>query len=135
MAKTKDFAKFLAEQIGNDEALADDMDRERLNGEIAELIYNERNAARLTQAQLAELAGTHQSVIARLEDAEYNGRTIELLRKILHALGRRLAVSAEPHSDDTVTVNISPSPAPKLWKPNSGSIIQTKTDSAAQVVQ
>lgn len=96
MATTKDFAKFLAEQIDDDDSLAEDIERERLNGEIAALIYTERNNAGLTQKELAEKTGTHQSVIARLEDADYNGRNIELLRKVLRALGRRLSVSVEP---------------------------------------
>lgn len=108
MAKTKDFAKFLANQVESDEALADDIERERLNADIAVLIYSEREQAGLTQQELAEKAGTHQSVIARLEDAEYNGRTIELLRRVLHALGRRLAVSAEPLIEDTITAESDP---------------------------
>jgi ribosome-binding protein aMBF1 (putative translation factor) len=108
MAKTKDFAKFLANQVESDEALADAIERERLNADIAVLIYSEREQAGLTQQELAEKAGTHQSVIARLEDAEYNGRTIELLRRVLHALGRRLAVSAEPLIEDTITAESDP---------------------------
>jgi transcriptional regulator with XRE-family HTH domain len=98
----KDFAKLLVEQVQDDQGFADDMDRERLNGEIAVLIYNERMKAGLTQKQLAEKAGTHQPVIARLEDADYNGRTIEVLRKVLRALGCRLAIAAEPHTGDSV---------------------------------
>jgi len=133
MAKTKDFARFLAEQIGSDDALADDLDRERLNGEIAILIYSERTAAGLTQKELADKAGTHQSVIARLEDAEYNGRTIELLRNVLRALGRRLAVSAEPLVEDNVTFDILPFGQPTLWTPPAGSPpIERQTVSAAQ---
>lgn len=133
MAKTKDFAKFLAEQIASDETLADEIDRERLNGEIANIIYVVRTEENITQKELADMVGTHQSVIARLEDAEYNGRTIELLRKVLRALGRRLTLSAPPVADDSATVDLLPPSALKLWNPPPGSPPITKrTVSAAQ---
>jgi len=132
MAKAKDYARLLAEQIKGDRDFADDMDRERLNGEIAVLIYSERTTAGLTQQELADKAGTHQSVIARLEDAEYSGRTIELLRKVLRALGCRLAVSVAPLVADSDTAHIVPF-APQLWKPPAGSPpVETQTASAAQ---
>ena len=132
MGKPKDFAKLLVEQIKSDLGFADDMDRERLNGEIAVLIHSERTKAGLTQKELADRAGTHQSVIARLEDAEYDGRTIELLRSVLRALGLRLSVSAEPLVESGATVNIIPF-KPKLWAPPVGSPpIETQTSSAAQ---
>jgi transcriptional regulator with XRE-family HTH domain len=132
MAKAKDYAKLLAKQIKGDPEFADAMDRERLNGEIAVLIYSERTNARLTQQELAEKAGTHQSVIARLEDAEYSGRTIELLRQVLRALGLRLAVSAEPLVEDNATVITLPFKN-KVWEPPIGSQpVETHTASAAK---
>lgn len=132
MAKTKDFAKILAAQIKAEAGFEDDMDRERLNGEIAVLIYSERTQAGLTQQELAEKAGTHQPVIARLEDAEYNGRTIELLRKVLRALGRRLAVSAELLAEDSDTVStISFAEHLKVFTPPPGSK-QTMSAAKAQ---
>jgi ribosome-binding protein aMBF1 (putative translation factor) len=131
MGQPQDFAKLLAEQIKSDDGFADDMDRERLNGEIAVLIYAERTKAGLTQKELADKAGTHQSVIARLEDAEYNGRTIELLRCVLRGLGLRLAVSAEPLLDSSAIANILQFPPPKVWNPPTGSPpIETQTSSA-----
>ena len=38
----------------------------RVNAEVAQLIYDVRTKAKLTQKQLADLVGTTQSVIARL---------------------------------------------------------------------
>jgi len=127
MGKPQDFAKLLVEQIQSDENFVDDMDRERLNGEIAVLIYSEREKAGLTQKQLADMAGTHQSVIARLEDAEYSGRTIELLRTVLSALGRRLVVAAEPLASSSATVNILPFETPKIWTPPAGVKLEITT--------
>jgi ribosome-binding protein aMBF1 (putative translation factor) len=53
-----------------------------INAEVAQLIYEARNKAGLTQKQLAELIGTKQPVIARLEDADYEGHSLSMLQKI-----------------------------------------------------
>ena len=50
------------------------------------LLTARRNAG-LTQAQLAKLVDTSQPVIARLEDADYYGRSLTLLHRIAMALG------------------------------------------------
>jgi ribosome-binding protein aMBF1 (putative translation factor) len=65
---------------------------ERLNAHVAQLIYDARTEARLTQKQLADLVGTTQPVIARLEDADYNGHSLTMLRRIAEALGQRVEV-------------------------------------------
>ena len=60
------------------------------------MIYDARHKAGLTQKQLAELVGTKQQVIARLEDADYEGHSLSMLQRIAAALGRRLEVSMPP---------------------------------------
>lgn len=70
--------------------------------EIAQQIYDLRTAAGLTQAQLARLVGTGQSAIARLEDADYEGHSMGMLRRIADALGKRVVVQfvdKEPESE------------------------------------
>ncbi len=69
-----------------------ELDRERLNAKVARLIFNYREEAGLTQKQLAELIGTTQSVISRLEDADYEGHSLAMLNKIAQALNRKLSV-------------------------------------------
>ncbi len=46
----------------------------------------------LTQMQLAELVGTKQSAISRLENGSYNP-SIEFLSKVAHALGKEIHIS------------------------------------------
>ena len=46
----------------------------------------------LTQAQLADLAGTKQSAISRLESGGYNP-TLDFLQKIAIALGLRMQIN------------------------------------------
>ena len=68
--------------------------REDLN--IAAQIYNLRNKAGLTQKQLAELVGTRQSDISRLENADYDGYSFKMLQKIAAAVNCRLKVQFVP---------------------------------------
>lgn len=53
--------------------------------DLALLVREMRDSAKLTQQELAERAGTTQSVIARLEDAEYTGHSIKMLERIAAA--------------------------------------------------
>ncbi|MFH1743351.1 MAG: helix-turn-helix transcriptional regulator [bacterium] len=68
------------------------LDVERVNVEVAQLIYDLRNEAGLTQTELAELIGTTQSVISRLEDADYEGHSLSMLSRIARALKQKLTV-------------------------------------------
>ncbi len=68
------------------------VEAERANAEIARLIYTTRTDAGLTQEQLAELVGTTQSVISRLEDSDYDGHSLSMLSRIAEALQKKLTV-------------------------------------------
>ena len=68
----------------------------RANEEIARKIHDLRAAAGLTQTQLAKLIGTTASVICRLEDADYEGHSLAMLRRIGAALNQRVEVRFVP---------------------------------------
>lgn len=51
-----------------------------------------RTRARLTQRQLAKRVGTTASVICRLEDADYEGHSLAMLRRIAAALNKRVEI-------------------------------------------
>jgi transcriptional regulator with XRE-family HTH domain len=69
--------------------------RERTGG-IARKIYALRTAAGLTQTQLAKLIGTTASVVCRLEDADYEGHSLGMLRRIGEALNQRVEIRFIP---------------------------------------
>jgi transcriptional regulator with XRE-family HTH domain len=73
---------------------------ERQNSDIAEQIYIIRTQAGLSQSQLAKLVGTTQSVISRLEDADYTGHSLAMLRKIGLALHQRLEIQFVPETEN-----------------------------------
>ena len=68
------------------------VEAERVNAEVSRLIYTMRTDAGLTQGQLAQLVGTTQSVINRLEDSDYEGHSLTMLSRIAEALEKKLTV-------------------------------------------
>jgi len=50
----------------------------------------------MTQAELAQAAGTKQPAIARLESGHHRGVSLTTLEKLAHALNARLVVRLEP---------------------------------------
>jgi len=82
--------------IGNDPVKLASLDRERLNMDIAQQIYDFRTAARLTQRQLASRVGTTASVICQLEDADYSGHSLSMLHRIATALSARIELRFVP---------------------------------------
>ena len=60
------------------------------NDSVARKIYELRRRSGLTQGQLAKLVGTTTSVISRLEDANYQGHSLAMLRRIATALDKRV---------------------------------------------
>ena len=72
------------------------LDEAILNAEIAQEIYALRIKAGHTQKQLAKLIGTTDSVISRLEDADYEGHSLKMLQRIATALSLRLEIRFTP---------------------------------------
>ena len=100
MAKTKDALKILIRVTGEDSQLRETIEEETLNAHAARLIYEARTAAGLTQQQLADLVGTKQPDIARLEDADYQGHYLTMLHRIATALNQRLEIAFAPAAND-----------------------------------
>ena len=96
MAKTKDALKILDRVTGEDSQLREIIEEETHNAHVARLIYEARTAAGLTQQQLADLVGTKQPDIARLEDADYQGHSLTMLHRIATALNQRLEIAFAP---------------------------------------
>jgi ribosome-binding protein aMBF1 (putative translation factor) len=91
-----DAVEIAIQRLGDSPELRKRIAEEKLNIHVAQMIYDARRRAGLTQKQVAELVGTKQQVIARLEDADYEGHSLSMLQRIAVALGRRLEVSMAP---------------------------------------
>ena len=94
--RTTDAIDILDRMVGDDGELRDMIAVERENQEVARKIYDLRVQAGLTQAQLAKKIGTTQSVISLLEDADYDGHSMAMLRRIASALQKRVEIQFLP---------------------------------------
>ena len=90
--KTTDAVKILDRMMDGNGQLRQLANEAVVNAEVAQLIHDVRTKAKLTQKQLAEVVGTTQSVIARLEDADYEGHSLSMLQRIATAVNKRLEV-------------------------------------------
>jgi ribosome-binding protein aMBF1 (putative translation factor) len=74
--------------------------------DLALLVREMREHAGLTQTELARKVCTTQSVMARLEDAEYSGHSLTMLERIATACGVALRLQAEkkPNFDRQVSL-------------------------------
>lgn len=96
MAKSTDALRILDRVTGDEPALKEEIAHAQANFEVAQMIYDARIQAGLTQAELAALIGSKQPVIARLEDADYDGHSLTMLHRIAAALEQRLELRFVP---------------------------------------
>lgn len=94
--KTSDAVEILQRITGNSKDMRHMVEVARINVIVSEMIYEARTAAGLTQAALARRVGTTQSVISRLEDADYEGHSLTMLQRIAEALHVRLELRFVP---------------------------------------
>lgn len=85
--------KFLYDRyVGDDPEQIAAYEQEVLNAEIARKIFEMRTRAGLSQRELASRVGTSASAICRLEDGDYEGHSLSLLKRIAAALDRRVEI-------------------------------------------
>jgi len=94
--KTRDAIEILDRMMGNDSEMRRLVEEARINAVVAQLIYDARNKAGLTQEALAKLVGTKQPVIALLEDADYEGHSLSMLQRIAEALNQQIEIRFKP---------------------------------------
>jgi ribosome-binding protein aMBF1 (putative translation factor) len=89
---TTDALKILAHIAGNDPRRQQSFEEEVANREVAQKIFQLREGSGLSQVELAHRVGTTQSVISRLEDADYKGHSLAMLNRIAAAMERRVEI-------------------------------------------
>ena len=82
--------------IGHDPKLVQQYEEEVINADIARKIYDLRTKAGLSQRELARKIGTTASVICLLEDADYEGHSLSMLKRIAEALDKRVEIRFVP---------------------------------------
>lgn len=94
--RTREALEIIDRITGHDRKLRRMVAEATINAQVAGMIYDARAKAGLTQKELANLVGTKQPVIARLEDADYEGHSLSMLQRIAEALNRRLEIRMIP---------------------------------------
>lgn len=82
--------------VAGDPKREQEFEEEVINAEIARKIYELRTKAALTQQELAARVGTSKSAICRLEDADYEGHSLSMLKRIAEALDKRVEIRFVP---------------------------------------
>jgi ribosome-binding protein aMBF1 (putative translation factor) len=98
--KAKTASEILERVTGDDPELRELIEQETLNARVARAIYDARKEAGLTQQQLADLTETKQSVISRLEDADYEGHSLSMLARVAAALNKRVEIALVPRPEE-----------------------------------
>jgi transcriptional regulator with XRE-family HTH domain len=93
--------------VGDDPERVAAYERAHEDANIAQEVYNLRAEAGLSQRELAALINTTASVICRLEDADYEGHSMSMLRRIAAALGKRVVVRFEPAAGHGATRRVA----------------------------
>ena len=75
------------------------LEEARNEDELARKIHQLREEAGLTQARLAQMIGTTESVISRLEDSDYEGHSLKMLKRIAEALNKRVEIRFVPRKE------------------------------------
>ncbi len=87
--------QLINEFVSEDPKHQEMLDQETVNAEAAQIVYDLRTRAGLTQRELAKKLGTTASVIRRMEQADYED-SLSMLQRIATALNRRLELRAVP---------------------------------------
>jgi ribosome-binding protein aMBF1 (putative translation factor) len=92
MGKTTDGLKILKRRMAKDPKWQCIYEEEKLKDQIARQVCSLRMKAGLSQADLGKLLHTSQSAIARLENADYEGNSVEKLQQVARVLKCRLEI-------------------------------------------
>ena len=94
--KTTDLVEVLHDRYFSTPEARTDLEEARATAAVARQLFAIRSQAGLTQKELAARVGTTHSVISRLEDDDYEGHSMSMLRRIARALGKRVEIRFVP---------------------------------------
>jgi ribosome-binding protein aMBF1 (putative translation factor) len=90
---TTDAVAIMDAEFGHQPGWKADVARERQKVALGEVIRDARDARGWTQRQLARKAGTSQSYISRIEDADYDRIMVATLEKLAKTLDLPLTIT------------------------------------------
>lgn len=94
--KSKSLRAACDRYIGDDPQQQQAFEQSLADYDVARKIHDFRTKAGFSQRELAERIGTTAPVICQLEDADYQGHSLMMLRRIAAALGKRVEIRFVP---------------------------------------
>jgi len=94
--KSKSLQAAFDRYVGDDPEQQQAFEEAIADYDVARKIYDLRTKAGLSQRELARRIGTTASVICQLEDADYQGHSLLMLRRIAAALDKRVEIRFVP---------------------------------------
>ena len=94
--KTTDLVGILQDRYFSSPEAQVGLEEARASAQVARQIRALRTDAGLTQRELAAMIGTQHTAICRLEDDDYEGHSLSMLRRIAKALGKRVEIHFVP---------------------------------------
>jgi len=91
--------------VGDDPERIASLDRAAAEADIAQSLFDLRAEAGLSQDELAARVGTTASVIGRIEEADYDGHSMAMLRRVAAALGRRVEIRFPVMGESNETIS------------------------------
>lgn len=107
-AKSKGLKALVDEFIGDDAERRASFEQARDNLEIGIELNRLRTEAGLSTRALARKVGTQASVISRIEQADYEGHSLSMLRRVAAALGQRVEIRFLPVAETSTKPTQSP---------------------------
>lgn len=101
-------------------------EEELANAEVARALYELRTKAGLAQRDLAKLIGTTASAISRLEDAQYAGHSLAMLRRVAAAFDRRVEIRFVPRKKSPAKTLAKKRPSSKPAKRGTAAASKTR---------
>ena len=95
-SKTSDALSILKKRTGIDSKSDPRIRTIARQYDIGQMIFDARTKAGLTQQQLAVKIGSKQSVISRLEHADYEAHSLTMLERVADALNLKVEVRLKP---------------------------------------
>ena len=94
--KSKSLQAAFDRYVGSDPEQQQAFEEALADYDVARKIYDLRAKAGLSQRELARRIGTTASVICQLEDADYQGHSLLMLRRIAASLDKRVEIRFVP---------------------------------------
>ena len=93
---TTDAIKIIDRRYFSSKKAQEELKRAQESALVAHRVRALRIQAKLSQREFGRLVGTTASVICRLEDDDYAGHSLSMLRRIAAALGHRVEIRFVP---------------------------------------